>query len=170
MDTTPTSTGSHRGWIWYFVIVALLATVAISVNIAYNLSLQLKPEHLEEARQLWQKNGPRDYDLEYVKSGPSTETFAAKIRRGRVIAVTLDGRPLEKRLYGYHDVPALFTFMERFYELDHEPGKPRTYARALFDPADGHPVYYLRSVFSTRERIEITVKLTPVDPNLPPMP
>jgi len=44
-------------WLWFFLILLILASVAITIPIVYNLRLQLKPEQLEQARERWQRRG-----------------------------------------------------------------------------------------------------------------
>ena len=57
---------------------------------------------------------------------------------------------------------ALMDDIETFLEEDTEPGRPRTYSVATFDPVDGHLVRYVRRVMGTSERIEINVQLKKV--------
>ena len=59
-------------------------------------------------------------------------------------------------------MPALYGFIEEFMQQDSQPGSPRTFTNVLFDPVDGHLIHYVRSVASKRERVEITVRLTPL--------
>jgi len=44
----------------------ILASVAITIPIVYNLRLQLKPEQLEQARERWQRRGTPNYNLAYT--------------------------------------------------------------------------------------------------------
>jgi hypothetical protein len=53
----------------------------------------------------------------------------------------------------------LFAVIARKLQADSEPGKPRAFVTATFDPTDGHIVHYVRSVMQTRERLEISVEL-----------
>ena len=50
----------NRGWVWFFVVLAVLAVAAVVGNWSYNLSQQLTPDQLRAAEELWKKNGPRD--------------------------------------------------------------------------------------------------------------
>ena len=81
-----------------------------------------------------------------------------QVRGGTVISVLMNGRALDKDQYVYRSMDALFDDIERFLKMDAEKGKPRTYMRALFDPADGHLLHYIRRVMGSRERVEITVQ------------
>jgi hypothetical protein len=51
----------------------------------------------------------------------------------------------------------LFAKMAAHLSEDAEPGRPRVFAKADFDREDGHVLRYIRSVRSTRERIEVNV-------------
>src|SRR5262249_11523051 len=55
----------NRGWVWFFVALAGLTLLGITINWRFNLGQQLKREQLEEARADWKKNGAASYDLEY---------------------------------------------------------------------------------------------------------
>jgi len=159
---------SHA-WVWFFAVLAVLAVGAVVGNWYYNLSQQLTPEQLQAAEDLWKKNGPRDYDLHIVRevsgansSGePAHEELLAKVRNGKVVMVTLNGRPLEPRLFPEYDVEAWFDFIERFLEIDHQPGAPRTFTRARFAPTDGHILEYVRRVSGTRERQSFRTEVLP---------
>jgi hypothetical protein len=52
----------------------------------------------------------------------------------------------------------LFAQVQRFLQIDREPGAPRTYAGAIFHPDDGHLCWYVRGVMGGPERVEITVE------------
>jgi hypothetical protein len=84
-----------RRYVWFFAVLALCGTAAVTIPIVYNLHLQLKPEQLAEVRQSWRLNGPRDYDLSFhVLSGRDSEVLSGRdsesdehqaiIRDGRV--------------------------------------------------------------------------------------
>jgi hypothetical protein len=157
----------RRAWIWFFVTLAVLTVFLIGVQIWYRWSHQLTLAQLEQAQNLWQQQGPRDYDMEEtVKRGDSSDVFAVKVRGGRVVALSLNGQPAPERLYRYHTMPALFGFIREFLEPanpDPEASKRRVYMAGSFDPKDGHLNHFVRSVSGTRERVEITVEFHAVD-------
>ena len=110
------------------------------------------------------------------KYGPGTDVlpgklratllFFIKVRNSKVFDITLDNReitqndkPLDPSRYSRYDMSALMDDIETFLEEDAEPGRPRTYSVATFDPLDGHLVRYVRRVMGTSERIEINVQL-----------
>lgn len=156
-----TSSQRSRGWVWFFVLLAVLTVTSIAVQLWFNLQQQLTPEHLAAARALWKAKGPSDYDLEYTKKGSATGYFRVQVRGGKVVSAAMDGQPLEARLYSFYDMPGLFDDIERFLDLDRSPGSRRTFTKATFDPEDGHLLHYIRSVTSTRQRVEISVRLVP---------
>lgn len=149
-----------RHWIWFFVVLGVLAVIGVTVPVAYNLSRQLKPEQLADARAKWNACRPRDYDLKYIKKGIVNGTFEVQVRGGKVVAATLDGRPLEERLFAAHDMNGLFDDIERFLEMDASPGSPRAFMVAQFDERDGRLLHFVRS--AARQRIQIDVQLQPV--------
>ena len=79
----------NRGWIWYFVILAVLTVVATTVLVVYNLRQQLRPEQLAAARKLWDEKRPADYVLTYTKKGNATGTFVVTVRKGKVVSVLM---------------------------------------------------------------------------------
>jgi hypothetical protein len=152
-----------NAWIWYFIVLAVLTVMAAGALIAFNLGQQLRPEQLEAARRLWERNGPANYNLDYqVRRGDCecTDEITVQVRQGKVIAVTDNGLPLERDKFRYYGMPALFDDIERFLEEDGKPNKPRTFARARFDPQDGHLLEYVRRVMGARpiQRVEIHVE------------
>lgn len=150
-----------RQWIWFFVVLGLFGLAAMVIPVIVNLQRQLKPEELAENRRLWQERGPQDYDLDYSITTPnSRDTYRVQVRRGRVIFAEPDNRPLAIK-QSYYGMPALFDYLEEFLEQDRQPGRPRSYNRADFDPEDGHLLRYVRRVMGTRDQLEINVKLTP---------
>jgi hypothetical protein len=153
-----------RGWIWFFVALALLTITAISILIWYNPTVPLTPALLAGAKTKWKEHGPRDYDMDYTfKKIETTERFHVQVRNGDAVSVRMnDTIDLEPRLFPYYTMPGLFGIIEEFMEEDAKPGSPRTFTSVLFDPVDGHLIHYVRSVASKRERQEITVRLTPV--------
>jgi hypothetical protein len=172
---------SHR-WIWFFVVVVGLTVAAVAILWIYNLKQQLTPEKLAAAWKQWKEKGPANYDMKYqvkYNEEENTVTYTVRVRHGEVEYAEPDDRPLEKK-QGYYGMPALFSFIKRFLEMD-EPGlmirleesgrtvikrlpvvdakprSPRTFTVATFDADDGHLIHYVRRVMGTTERVEITV-------------
>ena len=170
-----------RRWIGFFVVLAVLAAVAIFVPLLYNLSIQLHREQLAEARQRWQKCAPQNYDLEYLvrtlHRGQETEyACLVQVRNRRVVLVLCNGDViyLDPSLAlaaglgvlalswgnpNFYDVSALFDEIETALRQDEATGQ-RNFAVAQFDPQDGHPLHYVHRVRGTQERVEWNIKLT----------
>ena len=114
--------GSNHGWIWFFAVIIVLAVAAAAITWTYNVQQQLTPEELAAAQKLWAEKGPADYDLRIEKKVSSAtsdteatpEIIEVKIRGGKVLAGTLDGRPMEARLLPEYDMPSWFGFVEEF--------------------------------------------------------
>src|SRR5438128_609445 len=84
-------------WVWFFVFVVAASIGAAGFMIWFNLSLQLKPEQLQEAMQRWQEHGPSDYLMTYTKrlnDSPNMDAFVVKVRAKKVVDVRLNGNPL----------------------------------------------------------------------------
>ncbi len=164
----PDSKKSGRRWIWFFVVLGVLASSGIAVEIWFNLNQQLKPERLALARALWRENQPRDYTLEYeIKrestpdpAGPPPERYTVRVSQDKVVSVTLPaGQPLAKGQYQFDSMDSVFAYIDERLQADLEPGSPRPFVVATFDPRDGHVSHYVRSVMRTRERLEISIRL-----------
>lgn len=180
----PPAGNSSRRWAVYFLLLALLAGVGVAINIAYNLSLQLKPEQVAAARARWQEHGARDYDLKYrVKRDDTPQAgeydYVVQVRGGKVVFVGCNGTILlmppatalaaglvvralpheDPRAYG---VEAMLAEIESTLRQDAESGNRRTYATASFDAGDGHPIHYVHRVGGTHQRVEWMIQLTRV--------
>jgi hypothetical protein len=161
----PTPTRS-RGWVWYFVCLAAMGAFAIVTPIVYNLSLQLKPEELAEARARWRQNGPADYDLQYKEKlthdGQTDESeWKVKVRKGKVAEVVCDGENLSPAEYPDVAIDGKFAQIEKELVEDVGGGQRRNYATAAFDSRDGHPTRYIRRVKGSGERLEWNINLLP---------
>lgn len=169
-----------RRWIGFFIVLAVLAGVAVSVPLIYNLSIQLRPEQLAEARRRWLEHATPNYDLECLirtTSGTQQEerTYLVQVRGGRVVLVVDNGEAvyLNPSLAGvaglgvlalsedprHFGVTALFDEIEAALRKDEKEGR-RSFASAQFDPRDGHPFHYVHRVRSTKERVEWNIKMT----------
>lgn len=157
-DARPTQ---NRNWIWYFLALVVLTIAAAAIPIWYNSGQQLTEEKLQAAWKLWKEQGPRDYNLSYsIKREGEEDSYEAQVRSGQAVSVARNGQPVEKRLYHYSDMNALFRFIEEFFAQDNaaDPqSKRRVFAVARFDDTDGHLLHYVRSVSISRQRVEITV-------------
>lgn len=152
-----------RNWIWFFLVLGALGIAAVGINAVYNFRQQLTLEELTRSRTLWEKNGPRDYVMEYTKQvGGQTDTFVVTVRNGDTVLVEgplviAEGRS-KKDIYSHYGMDAIFDDIERFLKIDAQPNSPRAFNRATFDPADGRLLDFVRSVSATRHRVHIAVK------------
>ena len=154
-----------RGWLWYFVILIILAVASSVGLVVYNLRQQLTRDQLEAARAQWDAQGPRDYHLVYTMKGSVTATYDVQVRNGKVVSALGDGRPLESRLYPSYGMPGLFKNLEGFLDLKEQAGGSRRFLRAAFDPADGHVLQLVTSDPNTRNSVEVIVdKFEPLRP------
>ena len=153
----------NYGWMWYFAIVLVLSIVATVITVRYNFAMQLKPEMLDSAQTLWNEKGPKEYLLAYTikinKPGASeSEThYVVKVKDGKAFEAKVNGIAQAPERMVWYGMPKLFYYIEKFLQEDAEPGKPRTYTRAVFDPKTGALERYVRSVMSTGDRVEINV-------------
>lgn len=176
----------QRRWIVFFLILAVLSTVAIIAPLAYNLSIQLRPEQLADARRRWQENGSANYDLQYLVERkhpsdlePDKNEYLVKVRDGRMVLVVDTGDilyvdpvlaavmgpsilALSSETASHYGVSALFEEIAEALRRDEGEGR-KNYTQAQFDPRDGHPLHYVHSVRSTKERVEWHVKFRRVE-------
>jgi hypothetical protein len=170
-----------RRWIGFFLLLAALSAGAIVVPLVYNLSIQLRPEQLAEARRRWAENAPADYDLEYLirttHAGQDEEgQYRVRVRGGRVVLVVDNGEVvyfdsslafvagpgvlvMSTADVEHYGVEALFAQIETALRLGESAGR-RDFATAQFDPKDGHAFHYVHRVRGTKERVEWNVKMT----------
>ncbi len=161
----------NRNWIWFFVTLVLLGAAAVGINWAYNARQQLTMAQLTAAEDLWDKSGPADYDLIVDKTiqsaagDPIRDRIEVKVRKKEVVEALLNGQPIPRRprddLWAQYDMDGWFGFVERFLQMDTARGAPRTFRAAEFDPRTGQLLHFTRSVSATRERQELTLRLTP---------
>jgi hypothetical protein len=104
-----------RRWLWYFGVLVVLAVIAVTLEVGYNLGQQLTAVQLESARRRWQEHGPRAYDLVYAVKLDDGEpdVLEAHLHHGEVDSVMDNGRPLEPVLYPFHDLPGLYAAVAR---------------------------------------------------------
>ncbi len=156
-----------KTWIYYFVVLAVLGTLAIVIPILYNLSLQLTPEQVREAKEKWNRKGPSDYDLRQevkIDMQKKADIYEAKVRDGVIIEAKCNGREISKSEVNVLTVPEFFELIERGLELDQVPDQRKNYAVAYFEKHLGYPARYIRRKRGSKERLEINMKVTPITP------
>jgi len=154
---------TKRNWLWFYAVLGVLAVAAIVIPFFVMPMIHglepLTPDKLQAARKMWDRYGPRDYDMEYRKKGSVSGTFVVQVRDGEAVSVTMDGRPIDPAGYRYHTMPVLVDDLERFLEMAKKPDSPPVILRARFDPQDGHLLKYIYSVPGTSQQIEVSVRL-----------
>jgi len=158
-----TPSPKNRRWLWYFLTLAVLSTVATTTLVVYNLRQQLDPRHVRDAIGLWQQSGPTAYVLVYTakkneQTGEMNDHYVVKVKGGEAYEVLVNGLPLEARQLPNYGMPQLLQYINRFMEIDAEPGRPKTYTRGVFDGRTGALAWYVRRVMGSRQRVEITVE------------
>ena len=150
--------------LWFFVVLIVLAVAATVILIVYNLYQQLKPDQLTAARQLWQEKGPADYRLVYNISNnlspreKQIDQYDVTVRGGVVTAATRNGKTEPPSRLGSYGMDKLLDFVADNMSKDQEPGRPRTFTRAMFAPNNGALLWYVRRVMGSFERVEITIE------------
>jgi hypothetical protein len=163
MSTLPPKTKNLR-WLWFFIVLIVLAVSATVILIVYNLNQQLKAEQLATARQKWRENGPADYRLVYnIKVNDSArethvDRYDVTVRGGLVTAALKNGKTESPGRFGLYGMDKLLDHVAGNMEKDGEPGRPRTFTRAMFDPNNGALFWYVRRVMGSFERVEIAIE------------
>jgi hypothetical protein len=170
---------TRRRWAGFFVLLGLLAGVAVAIPVWFNLRQQLRPEQLTAARERWRLHGPRDYDLEFTvrfDREPQPERYLVRVRAGRVTLAACDGQVvrldpalgpaagLAARAFSGggvdYRVEGIFDRIEQALREESESAR-RNYTIATFDPEDGHPRRFVRRLRGTDRREEWQVLVRP---------
>ena len=171
-ENTPPPRPTNYGWVYFFVFIIVASVGVAAFMIWFNLSIQLKPEQLEEAQKLWQANGPKSYDMVYTKrlnDDSKVDKFEVKVRAGVVEEVKMNGQRLTRQADDdtdprlFHSMDRLLVDIQRFMDIDQKPGAPKVYVTAIFEPDNGALRRYIRRVMGTTTRIEMHITLTPVE-------
>jgi hypothetical protein len=140
----------------------------IAANVWFNLRQQLTPEQLDEARRVWSQKRPGSYELHYTikrevnpdLAGTVPLNYTAHVNGEKVSVTTPEGKVLRPGDYEFDNMESLFDAIDRQLRVDSDPDRPRAFVKAEFDGIDGHVTHYVHSVMRTRERLEVTVKMT----------
>jgi hypothetical protein len=110
-------------------------------------------EALEAAEARWRERGPKSYLLQVEIGGAQEGLHDARVRDGRVEAMTTGGRPVPETAWEYWSVEGMFRQLRQELSLALDPRKPHGAAdpaavtlRVRFDPDLGAPRYFLRHV------------------------
>jgi hypothetical protein len=177
VTSSPPRRSSWR-WISFFVVLAVLAVTAVTLPIIYNLSQQLKPEQLAEARQRWRDHGPTDYDLTYAITYDRErlpERHIVLVRGGEVVFASCEGEvvalsPALSAAAGLpvgglsqsrpRDIPGIFAHIADLLQEESTADR-RNFLVAVFDRREGYPRRFIRRIRGTSTREEWNVRLWP---------
>jgi hypothetical protein len=152
---------SRRWWI-FFVLLLVLAVAAVTSPLVYNLNQQLRPEQVADARQRWAARNLRDYELRYnlrIDDAPEGREYRVVVRDGTVVEAVADDAPARDDVF---TVDAVFDLIESGLTEDAAAAR-RNYTVARFHPELGYPARYVRRVKATGERVELVMRVRPLD-------
>jgi hypothetical protein len=141
---------------------------------------EVTPESVQAARQLWNRAGIKDYDLDWSVSGRNNAHYLVTVRGGEVRKVEMI-QPDGRRVAARSGEPEKFNVDGLFRTIDDElaicskaerpfdqPKGTKVVMRFKPDDRLGYPRWYHRDVLGTPASIAIDVNaLTPV-PAAPP--
>jgi hypothetical protein len=139
----------------------LLVAVFAGLNL-YKSQRALSREKLDAARQRWQVNGVKDYDVTVVTSGSTQGIYRLKVRGGKVVSAIMNESELALNAAQAQPwtVPGLFDALQGYLDWDADPKHGQAYTEVKFDSQKGHLVRYLRMA-PGQQRIVIDVELLP---------
>jgi hypothetical protein len=155
---------------WLVATAALLALAGCGGEVVTDQSLQ-------KARQRWDENGVRDYELEWTNSGPGSPHYRVTVHGGKVEKVvnvlpngsTTPTRTNEPRYFG---VEGLFvTIADDLAQLQTEtpfglPKSARAVLRFTLDSKYGYPKSYFRDVAGAPRAVAFdVVRFEPIPPS-----
>jgi hypothetical protein len=130
----------------FFVATAVLIRLIFATRIP-----ELTAARLEHARQLWQRHGPKSYDLDVEIRGARPGDAHVEVRDSVVTAATRDSREPPRWTWDEWTVPGQFDTLERELEMaedpEHEmqaPAGAQLHVHCEFDPQFGFPRRYHR--------------------------
>jgi hypothetical protein len=160
----------RTGWRPRLCLPALLIAIA-----GCGGGQEVTPESVRAAKQLWTRAGIKDYDLDWIVTGPNNAHYVVTVRDSEVVKVEmirLDGskgelHPGKKEFFG---VDGLFLTMDEELATCSKSERPfgqpkgsRVVMRFRPDEKLGYPHWYHRDVLGTPMSMSIDVNaLTPV--------
>ncbi len=158
------------------ILVTILAMIGAVVVVAVLLQVfvaQRTPElteaRLAAAQELWQQNGPANYDMDLELRGAQPGIVHVEVRDGKVTAMTRDGNVPPERTWDVWSVPGQFDTLERELVLAEDPQHEMDVAagtklqlRGEFDSEYGFPRRYHR--YATGGAPEVFWRVTRFDP------
>lgn len=162
IDSTPPKRSRFPALIGLLIVLGAIATFFLFRAPGKPLTRAL----LSQARERWEKQGPKDYHLEVSVSGRQGATYAVEVHNGEVTEALRNGAPLQQqRTFRTWSVPGMFDTMET--DLDtlefavahpDDPKRIMLTLRAHIDEQTGLPKTFLRSEWGSNH--DVTWKVT----------
>jgi hypothetical protein len=150
-------------WCLLFAIVAGVGTM-VGLNL-WNARYQLTKDKRETARQLWDKAGPKDYDITITVTGRTSAKYDLQVRNGQITFALQNDKPfhddkgtLDKQRATHWTVPGLFDVLETELANAAKPEASPCHTQVEFDAQDGHPRSFLRSSSQGTTAIKVELK------------
>jgi hypothetical protein len=114
---------------------------------------------LFDAVTAWLAEDPsrRDGTVDYTAAANGSVDYRVEVHRGETV-VKRNGRTLAAKLAGHYVPEVQFAAITRQLEIDHQPDAGRVFCVGTFSRKTGMLLRYVRSLSSTRERVEIGAK------------
>ena len=138
------------------LILAIFAVVAALVAIRF-VSLHRIPAlteaALDRAERLWERAGPKSYDMDLEIRGARPGQVHIEVRNGEVTKMSRDGQVPRQHTWYAWSVPGQFETLERELEMAEDPEHEmhatigtKITVRSDFDPTFGFPRRFHRHV------------------------
>ena len=154
MSSPPPAPAVRRGrpWLWLLGGLALVVAVVVVLNFV-NAGRVLTRARLDAARELWRAANVASYNLTANVTGRTQGQYTLQVRRGAIVAATLEGMPWVgpdgqgvNHQARYWTVAYLFDeFLPRELENATKPNAPPCYLTVEFDSKLGYPRRFVRS-------------------------
>lgn len=144
------------------VTLGLLAMIGLALVNRGNVSPKLTPDVFRAAIAKWEKEQPRDYDIEIQVRGNQPATYFVEVRKGEARLALRNGKPLtQRRTFSTWSVPGMFATMSRDVDAlerraigNADDSTPDLNLRATFDPQYGYPARYRRLQYQSSVEVE----------------
>ena len=161
---SPLSTTQWRLLLGLAVGVAVggVAVFVLTVLRPGNAPPRLTSNLFRAATVEWEREQPRNYDIEIQVRGNQPATYFVEVRDGEATLALRNGKPLnQRRTFSTWSVPGMFATMSRDVEVleRRAAGKadkttPDLHLRATFDPRYGYPARYHRLQYQSSVEVE----------------
>jgi hypothetical protein len=144
------------------LLLGLLAMIGLALVNRGKVSPKLTPEAFRAAVDKWEREQPRDYDIEIEVRGNQPATYFVEVREGQARLALRNGKPLtQRRTFSTWSVPGMFATMsrdvgalERRAAGTADESTPDLNLRATFDPRYGYPARYRRLQYQSSVEVE----------------